>query len=408
MSNREVSKLERAAHEWLDNCRAIGRSKSTVASYETAVKKFVQWYDASEYKGQEPSFHAVQAFRNKLLESKSNRTVKQYLTVLKMFFGWCCDPAMGEDRIFSHNPVASSLLPDTKRENARPYNIILPDDAVIQLFANEPPASGNYKKRTWARNYAIVSIFLTMGIRNSELLDLRLSDVDFEHSEIKIERGKGNKFRVVDMPELAKTAIELYLRSGVRPDDLNRDDYLFGTTGGIPQSNMRGEKTAVSCKWKQGTRQWLSDVVERHVYSVTGISRVTSHDLRHVCARVDLNSGMSISELQAKLGHSSPNVTQIYSGRIMARRSRDSATSVIVAQENQAMRNEAMLAENEEGQIVVSSEAHRNDHSGVELEGVKSYARETKSAHAPEFQAQDSYCTEFSAVYDTKYFFCAI
>lgn len=100
-------------------------------------------------------------------------------------------------------------------------------------------------------------------------------------------------------------ALRHYLASGIRPDDLPDTAPLFDT--------LR------SGEWKAGTKQWLSELVERHVRSVTGVPDIRSHDLRHVGSRLDLNSGMPENELQAKLGHASPITTQRYSGRLMDR-----------------------------------------------------------------------------------------
>ena len=89
----------------------------------------------------------------------------------------------------------------------------------------------------------------------------------------------------------------------------------------------------------------ISSLVERHVRTVTGVEGVTSHDLRHVGARLDLNNGMRLEELQAKLGHSSYDTTQIYSGRLTARRGQQKAREVFAERERQAEKNAARLQE---------------------------------------------------------------
>ena len=66
---------------------------------------------------------------------------------------------------------------------------------------------------------------------------------------------------------------------------------------------------------------------------------IRSHDLRHVGARLDLNSGMSFEELQAKLGHESVIVTQLYSGKLTSRKSRKKTKQVQMEKDRQAQRN---------------------------------------------------------------------
>ena len=156
------------------------------------------------------------------------------------------------------------------------------------------------------------------------------ADIDLEDAALRVEHGKGDKFRVVDLPDIAVIALRHYLASGIRPDDLPDTAPVFGT--------LR------SGEWKAGTKQWLSELVERHVRSVTGVPDIRSHDLRHVGSRLDLNSGMPENELQAKLGHASPITTQRYSGRLMDRSGRKSAKKVFAERDLQAKRSADKLA----------------------------------------------------------------
>ena len=84
-------------------------------------------------------------------------------------------------------------------------------------------------------------------------------------------------------------------------------------------------------------------MVERHVYAITGVHSVRTHDLRHVGARLDLNNGMTFEELQAKLGHANFGTTQRYSGKLVHRRRRQSARLVYDERARQATRNAEIL-----------------------------------------------------------------
>ena len=84
--------------------------------------------------------------------------------------------------------------------------------------------------------------------------------------------------------------------------------------------------------------------MERHVKAVTGVPNIRTHDLRHVGARLDLNSGMAQEELQAKLGHASPAITQVYSGKLMGKAGKKSAVLVLEARDRQAEINEGLLS----------------------------------------------------------------
>lgn len=348
-STQTIMKLERASDAWLKNCIAVGRSAATVRNYRYIIEYFRNWLaESDEFASAEISFLTIQAWRNELIATKAPTTVRQYLRVLEVFFSWASEAAKGEYRYYDRNPVAASLAPDVSREQKRPYDLLLTDDLVRLLYRNKSPRDKKIKF-TWPRSYAIIILMMTTGIRVSELIALRLCDVDLEAREIYVERGKGNKFRVVDFPKITETALKLYLRSGLRPAWLTENDYLFGSTGRALNAKDCEQFWSINpvpgIEWKCCTRQALYDIVERHVYAVTGVEHISPHDLRHICARVDLNSGMRLEELQSKLGHSNPVTTEIYSGRLMARRSRKSAQWIVDAQETVAEQNEEKLRE---------------------------------------------------------------
>lgn len=337
-----MQKYLRATTSYLRNLENTGASAATVTNYARRLELFRQfWAERSQQDHQliqDPGFTDIQAWRDALIDSdRKASTVRQYLKELGMFFEWASDPSMGECRFYESNPVSRRLVPDTRKLDRRPYDILLTDDEVMALWRNNPPA-GRKRPEFWPRNYAIVILLLTTEIRNAELLSLRLSDLDFENGELTVERGKGGKFRVVEFPAIAQTAVRFYLSSGLRPQGLSQDDLLFGTQG-----EPKGRQGRPSGFWKRGTSQWLSSMVERHVKAVTGVANIRTHDLRHVGARLDLNNGMPIEELQSKLGHESMSTTQIYSGKLVARRSRAKAKAVYQERSRQAERNAEIL-----------------------------------------------------------------
>lgn len=329
----QTNKFLCATQKYLKNLEISGASPKTVRNYSDFLKEFYDFLCKNNLEENDPTYTTIFSWRDYLFKKNTMSTVCQKLKVLKMFFAWATDEGLQEEKYYNYNPVASSLFPKMRKTNLRPYDMLLTDEQVIQLFANNPPP--NYKITFWPRNYAIIVLLLTTEIRNSELRDIKLYDVDFENSQLYVEHGKGDKFRIVEIPLLAQTAIKIYLESGFRPKNLKDTDYLFG--------KIRRPIDKNNPQWEKGRDNWLSQIVENHVYSITGVSNITSHDLRHVGARIDLNSGMRIEELQAKLGHSNPVTTQIYSGKIMPRGSRESAKKVIEEQQIQAQRNNEIL-----------------------------------------------------------------
>ena len=225
----EMKKYEAATTEYLMNLEMTGASETTVKNYSSRLNSFYEHMLNNGFSMQGPCFTAVQSWRNELAERLKPRTVKQMLVELRIFFEWASDPERGEQRWYESNPVAKSLFPDTRKLEKRPYDSILSNEQVMLLWQNEPPRWARRGK--WPRNYALVILMLTAELRNSEVLDLCVSDSDFENEEIMVRHGKGDKFRIVDFPLIAQTAIQLYLNSGERPSDLSDEDYLFGTRG---------------------------------------------------------------------------------------------------------------------------------------------------------------------------------
>ena len=285
----------------------------------------------------------VEAWRDAMTDRGSMpSTVRQKLTTLKIFFDRATKRSFPSALRFAENPVDEDFMP---KQVKRPYEEILTDEQVTMLYKNEaPPHFGS----TWARNYALIQLALNEKIRNAEILDLRLCDLDFAHHELTVENGKGRKFRVVDLTPLTEQAITQYLDSGLRPDYLSDEDYLFGTTSTHEQGNIASRSGAE--KWHRGTTNFVSTAIERTVKAVTGVPNVRSHDLRHIGSRVCLNAGQSMEELQGQLGHSSITTTAIYANRLLQRRRRESAKAVLAARDEAA---EQLRRKNEHEQTVI-------------------------------------------------------
>lgn len=328
------AKYESASKNYIKNLEYRGASKETVSDYERVLRLFYNFWTGLYPNGADtdPKCVDILAFRDRLSDDgKKVSSIKHYLTVLKIFFTALEEPLFGEELQYKENPVKKGYYP---KETMRPYDIILTDEQVSMLLNNRKYKTA--KDSLWERNYAIIVTLLTTGLRNSELLNLRYYDLDFDNQEITVERGKGNKFRTVDFPQIAQTAILLYLNSDCSLKNPEPDDYVFGNYS-AENGHAKGKE------WHRGTRQWLSQLVETHVCAVTGVSGVRSHALRHVCARIDLNSGVPLEELQSKLGHSSMETTIIYSGRLMSRRNRTSAQSVMLDRNAIARYNSELL-----------------------------------------------------------------
>ena len=341
--NEVLERYDRAVSFFIHEKEAKHLSAGSIKNHRMFLQMFRDFFESihkDDETVKDPSYLDIQMWRDDMAEKGTAvGTIVIRMRSVQHFFSVCSDDSLGEDKFYQKNPVTRRMYPDSKFAYTKPYDDLLTDEEIVRLWDNTPVRKRGAKVRRWARNYAIVMTLLATEVRNKELLDLRLSDLDFEFGEIQIFEGKGNKYRCVDFPEIAQTAVKLYLQSGLRPGGLSDDDYLFGTT----RVKERGSIDD-SAEWHRGTERWLTELVERHVKLVTGVSNIRTHDLRHVGARLDLHNGMRAEELQAKLGHENLSTTQIYSGKLGANRKRTTAKRVYEARDFQAKRNQMMLA----------------------------------------------------------------
>ena len=325
--NSLLEKYNKAQDEYLSRLAMENLSPNTINNYSKVLRRFGDFLAENE---QPDEFVAVVSWKKKLFEAGCKpSTIKEYLTTLQIFFKAVSHRSSPAEIRFPENPIDKDLMPKIP---ARPYEQVLTDEQVKMLYDNRKQRDFQF----WARNWAMIQLCLNEKIRNAELLDLKLSDVDMIHHILVVQSGKGRKYREVDMCELTELAISLYLDSGLRPSFLSDNDYLFGTTSSHEFGNS--DKRVHAEKWHRGTGRWLSEVIERTVFAVTGVHDVRSHDLRHVGSRVCLNAGQSMEELQGQLGHSQITTTQIYTSRMGSRRNRESAKSVLAAREEAAKR----------------------------------------------------------------------
>ena len=316
---------------YLRMARRNNLTETTVQNYNAVLRHFRDHLQSvSEQDKMENGYVGysdVQAWIDALTDRGTKpTTIKQYLVSLGQFFSYATKPYIPDELRYEQSPVSPDFYPKIIPEQIPE---ILADEQIMELWRYERRYGAS--EGQFARNYAIVTLILCTGLRNKEVLDLRLSDLDFRYREITVTCGKGRKSRVVDMPDLCAAAIENYLNSGERPSMLSDNDYLFGTTAahefGIAASKKGAEK------WHRGSSAWLSGLIERHVEHQTGVPSVRSHDLRHLFARISLNATGNLAELQGAMGHASPLVTERYSGRLMQRRRRDSARAVLASRD---------------------------------------------------------------------------
>lgn len=151
----------------------------------------------------------------------------------------------------------------------------------------------NDGKHTNIRDRVILEILYATGIRVSELVHIKLTDIDLNYSFVKV-LGKGNKERIVPFGEYCQSAITDYLESFRNQFKLEHEFLIV---------NMRGQPLT-----ERGVRYALNEIVKR----TQGVYHIHPHKLRHTFATHLLNQGADMRSVQSLLGHESLSTTSQY------------------------------------------------------------------------------------------------
>jgi integrase/recombinase XerD len=156
----------------------------------------------------------------------------------------------------------------------------------VERLINSP----NSNRIIERRDKAMIEILYATGMRISELVNLKLTDIDFNRSVLKVF-GKGSKERLVPYGEKAAEALSIYLRDRKRSDSKN-----------VFLSN-RGSQITRGAFWQR---------IKVYIKRENLKSSISPHTLRHAFATHLLNRGADLRSVQILLGHSDLSTTQIY------------------------------------------------------------------------------------------------
>jgi integrase/recombinase XerD len=151
-------------------------------------------------------------------------------------------------------------------------------------------------EQTGLRDRAILEVFYSTGIRRSELVRLKLSDIDAERGTLLVREGKGRKDRIIPIGSRATAWVDKYVLD-VRPDlvvDAHDDTVFLG---------LEGEPLDPA---------YLTHRVGRYVQAANVGKTGACHLFRHTMATLMLEGGADVRYIQHMLGHASLESTEIY------------------------------------------------------------------------------------------------
>ena len=255
-----------------------GLSQNTVKSYKRDIDGFLNW----SYKLRNTNYINLQEsdinkyisflFESKLKSSSVNRKISS-LKALYLF--------LVKKNLIKNSPVNEIVTP--KQEKYLP--ISMSEDEVDRLLAS-PDLSIEIE----LRDKAMMEMLYATGMRISELLNLKIVDMDTQRCVVKVI-GKGLKERLIPFGESALEALNSYLP--LRKNSTSKEVFL----------SNRGTKLTRVAFWKR---------IKIYLSRSNLKESISPHALRHAFATHLLNRGADLRSVQLLLGHSDLSTTQIY------------------------------------------------------------------------------------------------
>ena len=257
-------------------------SPHTLTAYRTDLLQFNE-YLARLYECSAISAEAVmvRSWMMTLIEGGcSKRSLNRKLTSLRQFYKYSL-----RNNLIDSDPMLRVV--SMKVDKTLP-SFITKDEMTylldVKKFTNDFEG---------VRNKMLLELFYSTGIRLSELIALKVTDVDYVNKQIKVF-GKRSKERIIPLLDSCLDSLRFYVES-YRVEVVKKDVSLFLTKSG----NVLYPKLVYR-------------IVNSYLGDVTGVKQKSPHILRHAFATHMLNEGADLNAIKEILGHSSLTSTQIY------------------------------------------------------------------------------------------------
>ena len=257
-------------------------SPHTITSYSNDLDQFLLFYKNYSYNDNIKNVdrRAIRSWVVELsLKDLSPRSINRKLATLKSFFKYLIKRSL-----IRSNPTSGINSLKTNQEIPQ----FIKEKDMIYLFDNLE-LEGGFKG---VRDLLILELLYGTGIRISELINLKLSDINFIKKEIKV-LGKRNKERIIPLHNKSIEQIKKFNRT---------------------KEELSIETSELICTEKGGKAypMLISRAVKKHLSSLINSKKYNPHLLRHTFATHILNKGGDLNSIKDLLGHKSLAATQIY------------------------------------------------------------------------------------------------
>ena len=272
-SNREDSNLRSFLNYLLVD---KGLSNNTAKAYEADISSFFQWLDNEDLKYKNLQEGHINQYISFLFQRKMrSSSVNRKISSIKSFYIF-----LVKRNFVKNSPLNDLVTP--KQEKYLPKSM---SEAEVDKLLNSPDVSNKIENR----DKAMIEMLYATGMRISELVNLKITDVDMKRCVVKVF-GKGSKERLVPFGETALDSLKSYLND--REQSSSKEIFL----------SNRGKKMTRVAFWQR---------VKVYLIRENLKNSISPHTLRHAFATHLLNRGADLRSVQLLLGHSDLSTTQI-------------------------------------------------------------------------------------------------
>lgn len=282
---KTIEKYNEIKTAYLSSLKTLSQSVATYDKYEGVLNDFGNFLEQNYAETEQPDISPIMvlAYKEELnMRGVCRNTMHHYLIILRSFFKWCV-----QHKFYTDQPIFNEDIP---KQDQIKYDL-LTETEVNKILSGELPPYTHHPKRI----RAIIFVFLLTGLRVSELINLRVGDLNLIKGSVTII-GKGNKQRTSTLPQPLIEVLQDYLTTYHKQ---NKKELLFSSI------DKNGNP-------KPYTRQNITKIVEGYVNRLLDHRHIGAHDLRHAFASMLITQNAPLAHISSVLGHSSWETTKIY------------------------------------------------------------------------------------------------